>query len=125
VDVLLAIKPRYVESIFGGAKKYEFRKVCFRLDDISNAYIYSTSPTKKIVGKFRIGRIVKDHPTRLWNRFGDKSGMSLNEFFEYFYYTRRGVAIEILDVEAFAEPIDPFKMFEGFVAPQSFMYWEH
>jgi type I restriction enzyme, S subunit len=47
MDVLLSIKPRYVEAIIDGRKKYEFRKNKFAMKDINCAYIYSTSPIKK------------------------------------------------------------------------------
>lgn len=30
MEVLLAIKPEFVEKIFSGEKKYEFRKVVFK-----------------------------------------------------------------------------------------------
>ncbi len=50
--VLLSIKPKYVEKAITGEKQYNFRKTIFRNKNVREVYIYSTPPTKKIVGKF-------------------------------------------------------------------------
>jgi len=47
MNVLLSIKPKYVEKIVNGEKQYEFRKRIFRNKNVRKAFIYSTSPTKK------------------------------------------------------------------------------
>lgn len=49
MNVLLSIKPKYIEEIRKGNKKYEFRKTRFRQRHINEAYIYSTSPVKMIL----------------------------------------------------------------------------
>jgi predicted transcriptional regulator len=36
MNVLLSIKPRYVEAILKGDKRYEFRKNIFRNKDVEN-----------------------------------------------------------------------------------------
>ena len=58
MDVILSIKPRYVKEIEKGNKKYEFRKSIFK-KKVKWVYIYSTSPVKKITGRFRIEGIIK------------------------------------------------------------------
>ena len=62
--VLLSIKPKYIDEIAKGNKKYEFRRVIFR-DRMSEAWVYASSPTKKIVGRFLIGEIIEDKPANL------------------------------------------------------------
>jgi predicted transcriptional regulator len=120
--VLLSIKPKYVKEILSGAKQYEFRKQIFKNESAKTVYIYSTSPQKKIVARFQIGKIIKEHPDYLWEQYCDVSGLSEKEFFEYFSDRDTGYAIRIEELETFAEPVDPHMMFDKFVAPQSFRY---
>ena len=125
MNVLLSIKPKYVEEIMNGNKKYEFRKSIFRCrEDVELVYIYSTSPVKKIVGVFTIETIIEDHPRKLWESFRDFSGIGEEEFFSYFGGNKKGFSIGIGDVEVFEDPIDPKISIPGFVPPQSFRYVE-
>jgi predicted transcriptional regulator len=123
--VLLSIKPKYVRAILDGTKQYEFRKQIFRDRSRETVFIYSSSPEKKIVASFRIGEIVEGHPGYLWEEFRDVSGLSEPEFFEYFTGKENGYAIRIDELEQFAEPMDPYMMFERFVPPQSFCYVDY
>lgn len=122
MNVLLSIKPKYVESIMKGDKRYEFRKVIFKNWDIEKVYIYSTAPVKKVVGAFIIGDIIEDHPNRLWEQFREFSGLNDIEFFSYFNGNKKGFAIEIENLEVFTNPVDPREIIPDFAAPQSFCY---
>lgn len=122
MNVLLSIRPRYVEEIMNGNKKYEFRKSIFRCRDLEVVYIYATSPMKKIVGAFKISDIIEDHPVVLWKKFKEFSGIDKESFFNYFGAKKRGFAIEIGKVGIFEDPIDPFREFSDFKQPQSFYY---
>ncbi len=124
MNVLLSIRPKYVEAIIKGDKRYEFRKTIFRDKSIERVYIYSTSPVKKIVGAFRIGNIIEDHPEHLWEQLKEFSGLNDIEFFSYFSGNERGFAIEIEDLEEFKNPVDPRDSIPGFVPPQSFCYMD-
>ena len=123
--VLLSIKPKYVKEILSGVKQYEFRKQIFKKESAKTVFIYSSSPQKKIVSCFRVGKIIEGHPEYLWEQFWDISGISEQEFFEYFSERDTGYAIRIDDLERFSEPVDPHMMFERFVAPQSFCYVDY
>jgi len=46
MNVLLSIRPKYVEEIIKGNKRYEFRKSIFK-KNVEEVWIYATSPTKK------------------------------------------------------------------------------
>lgn len=125
MEVLLSIKPRYVEEIINGNKKYEFRKKVFKKKDgVNGIYIYSSSPVKKIVGYFTFENIFEDHPRVLWENFKEFAGINEFEFFEYFKERDTGFAIEISQLELFEEPINPKSAIPNFVAPQSFRYIE-
>jgi predicted transcriptional regulator len=40
MDVLLSVKPKFVEKIISGTKRYEFRKIIFKENEINRIYIY-------------------------------------------------------------------------------------
>ena len=51
MELLLSIRPEFVEKIISHEKKYEFRKRIFR-KNVDKIFIYSSSPEKKIIGYF-------------------------------------------------------------------------
>jgi len=122
MDVLLSIKPKYVKSIIEREKRYEFRKSIFKNRKINRIYIYSSSPVKKIVGTFEIGRILEDHPNDLWDMVREFAGIDNRDFFAYFEGKSRAFAIEIQNLQEFNNPIDPYETMPGFVPPQSYRY---
>jgi type I restriction enzyme S subunit len=125
MNVILSIRPKYAELILSGAKRYEFRKSIFSNKHIDEAYIYETSPIKKIIGAFNIGNIIRDSPNDLWDQFGHLSGMNEADFFDYFQDIKIGFAIEIKNVEIFGPPLDPKEQIPGFNPPQSFCYLKY
>ena len=52
MNVILSIKPEFVEKIFSGEKQYEYRKILFK-QKVDTVYIYASRPISKIVGEFR------------------------------------------------------------------------
>ena len=77
MDVLLSIRPEFVEKILSGEKKYEYRKAIWTKDsnDINSVLIYETSPVSKVVASFRIGKIIADSPENIWSK---TAGIHLN-----------------------------------------------
>ena len=127
MNVLLSIKPKYVEEIKKGKKKYEFRKSLFsskNIDRIEKIYIYSSSPVKKIVARYVLSLILEDHPKILWEKCKDFSGIDEIEYFKYYGKKDKGIAIKITELKFFKKPIDPKTVIPDFVAPQSFRYVE-
>lgn len=121
MKVLLSIKPEYVEKIFSGVKKYEYRRSIFKNKEIKTVVIYSTFPVKKIVGEFKIKNIVKDLPEKLWELAPENTGIDKRKFMEYFDDKKEGYAIEIGKIKIYKTP----KLLEELSikkAPQSFLY---
>lgn len=121
MNVLLSIRPCYVERILDGEKKYEFRRRIFR-KDVERIYIYSTSPVKRIVGVLRMEKILEGTVEMIWEECSSDAGLSREEYFCYFEDKEKAFAIKIKEVQAFDEPIDPYVICEDFVPPQSFYY---
>ena len=67
MKVLLSIKPEFVEKIFAGTKKYEFRKSLFKKSGVKCVVIYASTPIKRVVGEFEIDNIVADGVNARWN----------------------------------------------------------
>ncbi|KXS44946.1 MAG: hypothetical protein AWU59_163 [Methanolobus sp. T82-4] len=122
MNVLLSIKPKYVDEIIAGKKKFEFRKAIFKKRDISKVFIYASSPVKKIVASFEIARIIEDSPKNLWEQCSEYAGIPEEDFFGYYKTSDIGYAIEITNFEKLSEPIDPYVLKKDFRPPQSYCY---
>ena len=87
MNVLLSIKPKYVEEIKNGTKKYEFRRSFTsrkNMNKVNKIFIYCSAPVKKIVARFYIHEIIEDHPKLIWEICKRFSGIEEFEFFRYF-----------------------------------------
>lgn len=124
MKVLLSIKPEFVEKIFSGEKKFEYRRSLFRREDISTIVIYATQPVGMIVGEFEISSVLQDDPDRIWAATRKSSGITEEFFNQYFSGKKIGYAIQIGKVQRYAKLINPHNADRAFVAPQSFMYIE-
>lgn len=121
MKVLLSINPEYVEKIFSGVKKYEYRRNIFKNKDVKTIVIYCTYPIKKIVGEFSIEKIIKDYPEKLWNLAPDNTGIEKSKFIKYFDKKDEGYAIKIGKVTKYNTPKE-LTDFSIKKAPQSFQY---
>lgn len=122
-NVILSIKPKYALALLSGKKRVEFRKKIFKRP-VDKVYIYSSSPTKKIIGYFTFNEIVEMPPMELWNNYESIGAIDKEEFFNYFKDCEKGFAIMVEKTESFKKGIDPIDFFENFCAPQSYIYTE-
>ena len=120
MNVLMSIKPEFVNRILTGEKQYEFRKSIFK-ENVERIYIYSSYPVKKIVGYFEVDEIIHKSPEELWNSYSEVSGISKKDFFEYFKDREKGYAIKINNLKVF----DEFIEMKDYTGPQSFCYIEN
>jgi len=56
MKILLSIKPEFVEEIFSGRKKFEYRKAIFTNKKVTSVIVYSTMPVGKIVWWMNLSR---------------------------------------------------------------------
>lgn len=123
MKILLSIKPEFVEKIFNGTKRYEYRKIRFKREPIRTVVVYSTYPVGQIVGEFEIEQILCEHPQHLWETTQHAAGIDASGFQDYFDGYELAVAIKIGATRLYDEPINPKEAYDDFVAPQSFRYW--
>ena len=106
MNVIISIRPTFCKLIFGGQKRYEYRKRVFKHSDVDKVYIYTSKPISKIVGYFTIKRIIDDTPSNVWNMTHESGGISKKQFQEYFQGHSVAHAIEINEVVKI-NPINP------------------
>ena len=83
LNAIFAIKPKYVEKIFSGEKRFEFRSTVCK-QQINKIIIYETSPVSKIVGEVSVSKILKDTPENIWLKTKEYAGIDYDSFMNYF-----------------------------------------
>ncbi len=83
LDAIFAIKPKYVEKIFSGEKRFEFRTTVCK-QQINKMIIYETSPVSKIMGEVSVSQILKDTPENIWQNTKEYAGIDYDSFMNYF-----------------------------------------
>ena len=120
LNALFSIKPEYVERIFSGEKKYEYRTtVCKK--NISKIIIYETSPVSKIVGEVSVLNILKDSPEKIWNLTFKNAGIEKPKFMKYFKNHEFAYAYALSNPIKYGRPI-PLSDMNISSAPQSYLY---
>ena len=123
MKVLMPIYPIYIEEIFNGIKKYEFRRKIFKNKDVDTVVMYATVPVKKIVGEFKIKNIICDTPENLWKLHHKIDEESHKNFLNYLKDLEKAYAIEITDIKKYPNPLEIQELFPNLKKiPQSFMY---
>lgn len=118
MNAILSIKPKYVEEIKAGRKRFEFRKAVFK-QHVEKVYVYASAPVSRIIGEFEPVDILAGEPDRVWQETRKFSGITKRFFDEYFEGRTVAYAIVIQNFKLYDEAIELPK---GVHAPQSFCY---
>lgn len=119
----MSIKPEFVKKIFSGEKKFEYRKAIFSNPNVDTIVIYATKPCGKVVGEFKLNRILCDNPKKIWENTHELAGISKEFFDQYFKDKEKAYAIEIGDVTQYKHPFSLKEFDKNIKAPpQSFQY---
>ena len=119
--VLLSIKPEFALKIFDGSKKYEYRRIIFKREQVTRVVVYASAPIGKVIGEFEIADILHDEPKRLWVKTNQHAGINREKFFDYFSDRDKGYAIKVKHYAKYDSP----KSLNSFMVtspPQSFLY---
>ena len=119
-SILLSINPEYVERIFAGSKKYEFRK---RLANrtVDKILMYSTAPIMKVVGEAEVVKTISSSPTALWEYTKKFAGISRDKYRKYFKGCKVAYAYQLGKVIQYDSPKE-LSEFNIDLPPQSFIY---
>ena len=118
--ILMSIKPEYVDKIFSGEKKYEYRKrLCKK--KIDTIIVYSSSPIQKVVGELKIEKVLYDKKSIIWNKTNRYGGITKTKYDKYYENCDYAVAYEIEKAILYDKQKD-LKDFNVQMAPQSYVY---
>jgi predicted transcriptional regulator len=124
MKVLLSIKPKYAERIFSGEKKFEYRRVVWNKYGINKVVVYASAPVSMVIGEFKVAHKLCKRRLNLaelwWYTYKD-SGITFEEFLEYFTGKPNGYAIAIKEPKLYDKP-RPLSDYGIKRPPQNFMY---
>ena len=124
-DIIISIKPHYVENILMERKTVELRR---RFPTSASpgtiAHIYSTSPVQAMVGCAEINDIVRLPITEIWRVYGKEALIDRKDFESYFTGLSEGVALKFTNVQQLPKQFNLSELRSrfGFEPPQSFLY---
>lgn len=118
-NVLLVMNQNEIQQIKDYKEKYIFKRNKFR-EEIDKIFIYSKE-TKKVIGSFKGNEIIFNTPKYFWKNFSNESGLTREEFGEYYDNKKYGYAIKINDLRIFKNPIKLYK----FKEPGNYCYIEN
>ncbi len=119
-SILLSINPEYVERIFAGAKKYEFRKRLANRN-VDRILMYSTAPIMKVVGEVEVVKTISSSPSALWESTKKFAGISRDKYRKYFKGCKVAYAYQLGKVRRY-DPPKELSEFSIDLPPQSFIY---
>lgn len=119
--ILISIHPEYANAMFAGEKNIEFRKTNIP-NDLEYVILYATSPIKQIVGYFKVHKIIKEQPQKLWEAFSKTSGTTEEFYFRYYHNIEYGLGLILERVCQFSKPFSLENAGFSPKPPQSFSY---
>lgn len=118
--IVISIHPCYVEKIWSGEKIFEYRRQI--PNHIKYMLIYSTAPVKMITSFVEVETILTDSVESIWQKTKNNSGISQQNYFQYFNGCEKANAIKLKNVHKL-DTFLPLNFLEGIQnAPQSFIY---
>lgn len=122
--LLMSIQPQYIKKIFNGDKVIEIRKKFNYKWSNRRVTLYSSHPTKAIMGYAVIQSVVSDTPENIWRNYGDQLGCTRTEFDSYTNGHVKVFAIQLSNVCPYISPM-PLRQLSWFLdknlkPPQSY-----
>ena len=118
--ILMSIKPEYVDKIFSGEKKYEYRKRMCK-EKIDTIIVYSSSLIQKVVGELKIKQVLYNKKSIIWDKTNRYGGITKTKYDKYYENCDYAVAYEIEKAVLYNKPKD-LKDYNVRTAPQSYVY---
>ena len=119
--ILMPINPEYVDEILAGRKKYEYRKIKAKRNNIDKMIIYSTSPIMKVVAEVDIKEILEEEPEKLWEMTKNESGITKEFYNKYYKNKNTAIAYKLGAIKVYDKPKNLNDIGINYV-PQSFVY---
>lgn len=119
--ILMPINPEYVDEILAGRKRYEYRKIKAKRNNIDKMIIYSTSPIMKVVAEVDIKEILEEDPEKLWEMTKNESGITKDFYNKYYKNKNTAIAYKLGKIRIYDKPKNLYDIGIKYV-PQSFVY---
>jgi predicted transcriptional regulator len=103
--IVMSINPIYCNKILKGNKVVEIRKKFNNKWIGSKVALYSTHPTKAIVGNAMIEKVEEGVPENIWKRNSDLLGCTKKEFDNYTALSSKVYALTLNNIEPYHNPI--------------------
>lgn len=121
-NVLISIKPQYAMKILSGEKTVEVRRKSFPYT-IQRAYIYASTPVRRIVGYIDVDSQDTDTPEVIWNRYKELSSIIQDDYDKYADDCCAMTAILIKRAYAYDNPLSIEEVLgDRASAPQNYCY---
>ena len=119
--ILMPINQKYVDEILSKRKKYEYRKIKAKRNNVNKIVIYSTSPVKKVVAEVDVNAIIEENPEKLWEMTKNESGIT-KEFYDHYYQNKnKAIAYKLGNIKIYDKPKNLSDIGINYF-PQSFIY---
>lgn len=122
---LISLEERFAEGILNGTKLVELRRRPMRLSVGTTIWMYVKVPIGEVAGSAEVGSMHTLAPTTLWRRYGDVSGLSRAEFFQYFEGAKQGFVLVLDKPKRLPSPVplERLRQLNGaFQPPQFFQH---
>lgn len=83
-------------------------------------YVYRGFPIHKILARFTIEKIIRENPDKLWEITKKHNGFREYDFRQYCNGMGLYFGIYFKNLEVFEPSIDPYEVFENFIAPNNY-----
>lgn len=104
-QILISLDARHAENILCGRKLVELRRRSMRVSPGATVWMYAKLPVGSIVGHVKVESVDCSSPAQLWRRYGSVSGLSKQEFFDYFSGVTQGVALVLREKNRLKKPL--------------------
>lgn len=101
--IILSIHKQYCDLIFGGKKRFEFRK-SVPSHAVSSILVYEAKGSGKIIGELTIEDALIGPPDEIWSQTKDVAGIDKESFFNYYRGKQKVVAYVIKSAHKYEKP---------------------
>lgn len=123
-QLILSIKPRFLDLILTGLKTVELRKASTKIEPGTTILLYATSPRCEIVGSAQVDFRALLSKEDIWMKYSRMAGVTRIDFESYYADAPTGVVLGLRSVARFLIPVhlDDIREVDGrFRPPQSYM----
>ncbi len=124
-NILISVHQRHAMNMMSGDKTVELRRRPLRVAPGTRVWIYSKVPRGSVEAVGTVDHIAASSPGQIWKEFGDQTGISQREFFEYFSGSETAYAIVFQEVQRLDRPLSlqEIRKHSSKFQPPQFFVW--